>query len=66
MVRITSKEPGHIGSRKALVAKGIELNERKRNGACIDDITSTPCARNTKSGILPFLPSSKKNDVLEV
>lgn len=57
MLSMTTKEKGQIGKRKSLVEKGTELNDRNTNGACSDDIISTICARNTKSGALSSLPS---------
>lgn len=52
MKSITKYVKGHIGIKKGFILKGIELNDLKRNGECIADITSTTCARNTKSATL--------------
>lgn len=53
------KAKGHIGNKKSLVEKGTELNDRNKNGVCIDAIISTICTRNTKSGALSSVPSGK-------
>ena len=56
---ITRKVMGHNGSKKSLVAKGVDENDRKTNGLCMADVTSTTWAKNTKSGDLLFSPAFK-------
>jgi hypothetical protein len=51
-----AKATGQSGSSTGRMAHGSELQERKANGTCIDDTTSTTCARNTKSGTRSFMP----------
>uniref|UniRef100_A0A0A9HFN0 Uncharacterized protein n=1 Tax=Arundo donax TaxID=35708 RepID=A0A0A9HFN0_ARUDO len=53
-----AKATGQSGSSTRCVEKGSELHDRNPNGTCIDDVTSTTCARNTKSGTRSFLPWS--------
>lgn len=56
---IAAQPKGHNGNKKSLGLKGIELKDRKINGECSDDMMSTTCARNTKSGAF----SSARNQV---
>lgn len=57
MTSITPKAQGHSGSKNSLVANGVDPNDRKTNGLCRADITSTTWAKNTKSGTLSFVPA---------
>ena len=50
MASMTRKAKGHMGSRKSCTEKGVEAKVRRTKGTCSDCITSTTCARNTKSG----------------
>lgn len=60
MASITKKAKGHIGIKKNFVLKGMELNDRRMNGECIDDIISTTWARKTKSGTLSSVHSKHR------
>lgn len=60
MTNMNTKTNGKNGSKNSLVQNGVEANDLNKNGACIAEVISTTCAKNTKSGTLPFLPGKKK------
>ncbi|RRT85316.1 hypothetical protein B296_00003671 [Ensete ventricosum] len=49
MMSMVTNAPGHIRSIWGLVQNGRALKLRKTNDTCIDDMTSTTCARKTNS-----------------
>jgi hypothetical protein len=62
------REMGQHGRRKARTANGVEAKDRMTKGTCMDCITSTTCARNTKSGTsstpaYPSVSKSKNNNI---
>lgn len=60
---ITPKATGRQGIWKNLIENGFDANDRHTNGACIEDVRSTTCARNTKSATLSWQSAIKFNQL---
>lgn len=55
---MTTMPEGQKPTKKNLMVKGSDENDRKTNGTCKEDDRSTTCARKMKSGAFPFLPAT--------